>query len=75
MNYKINLIQMQNQEINLKQPKLERKLIENDTNIKRIFDKMNICVEIFNNNMDSSDLLDDVLLSHGANVKSLNFNF
>jgi hypothetical protein len=47
---------------------------ENESNeFKKLFENKNIYVEIFNNNNDRSDLLDDILHSHGANVKYIYF--
>jgi hypothetical protein len=52
---------------------METKITESITNnecnpTNQIFENLNIYVEIINNNIDQSDLLDEVLTSNGANV-------
>ncbi len=39
---------------------------------KNIFNNLCIYVEIYNNNINQSDVLDDILKLHGANVLILN---
>jgi hypothetical protein len=37
-------------------------------NTKNLFKGKNIYVEIFNNNIDRSDIINEIMESHGANV-------
>jgi hypothetical protein len=41
---------------------------EETQNNELIFKNLNIYVEIFNNNINQSDIMDHVLIKHGANV-------
>jgi len=43
-------------------------LLSSEVSTKNIFEKMFIYVEIYNNNIDQSDILDEILKYHGANV-------
>ena len=45
-----------------------KNLSSSEPSTKNIFENMFIYVEIYNNNMDQSDILDEILKSHGANV-------
>jgi hypothetical protein len=58
-------------EKNLTESKEINNISSSDVSTKNIFDKMFIYVEIYNNNMDQSDILDEILKSHGANVQFL----
>ena len=50
--------------------KLENENFDNLKNIeqKKLFQNLNFFIEIYNNNIDSSFILDDDLISNGANV-------
>ena len=58
-------------ENNLTESKEINNISSSDVSTKNIFENMFIYVEIYNNNMDQSDILDEILKSHGANVQIL----